>query len=155
MDVLPAVLALAILVGVALIAGLIIRLTQTRVKKIEDPSDRVTASDLSPSVADYRQFGERVTLVQFSTQTCTRCPATSRVLGTIAGRNPDVRHIDIDVTERDELIHRYSILRTPTVLILDGEGIIRTRVTGPLTYDQAQSLVNGVRSRAPEERHKA
>lgn len=154
MDVLPALVALVILVVLATLAGIIIRLTQTRVKQMSENGSEspVTPADLFPSGADYRPFGARATFVQFSTQTCRRCPATSRVLGTMAGRNQDVRHIDIDVTDREDLIFKFSVMRTPTVLILDGQGNIQTRVTGPISHEQANNLLEQVSQSASKER---
>lgn len=155
MNVLPALIALAILVVLSAIVGVIIKLTQTRVRRIaDDQTVTVTREDLTPSVADFRDFGDRLTFLQFSTQACTRCPATSRVLGTVAGRTPDVSHIDIDVTSRDDLIEKFSVLRTPTVLVLDRDGKVRTRVTGPISIDQARTLVTETLAPEPSGRAK-
>lgn len=48
-----------------------------------------------------------------------------------AGRErPSVTHIDVDLTHRADLANHFNVLQTPTVLILDGEGHITTRIGG-------------------------
>ena len=76
------------------------------------------------------QFGENATLLQFSTEFCSRCPQTRVVLGAIAGEHVGVRHLDVDLTHRPDIARRYNVLQTPTTLILDGRGTVRARVGG-------------------------
>ncbi|MCS5719632.1 thioredoxin family protein [Herbiconiux sp. CPCC 205763] len=76
------------------------------------------------------RFGERATLVQFSTEFCSGCPATRRVLAEISTRTSGVSYLDVDVTHRPDLVQRFSILQTPTTLILDRDGVVRTRIGG-------------------------
>ncbi|GAA4164350.1 thioredoxin family protein [Gryllotalpicola daejeonensis] len=75
-------------------------------------------------------FGEKATLLQFSTEFCAYCPATRRVLGALAERNDGVEHIDIDLTHSPELAQRFNVLQTPTTLVLDGSGAVRARIGG-------------------------
>lgn len=76
------------------------------------------------------RFGEQATLVQFSTEFCSSCPATRRVLSDISTRAEGVAYLDVDVTNRPDLVRRFSILQTPTTLILDRHGVVRTRIGG-------------------------
>lgn len=75
-------------------------------------------------------FGQRATLVQFSTDMCAPCRPTREILSDIAAQRPGVTHIDIDATQRPDLVELFEVRRTPTVLILDGGGQLRHRVTG-------------------------
>lgn len=137
------IVVLAALVVASLGLGWVLHLTRTRVC-----TPRATHPELlrpeaigAPGGEPVR-FGERLTLVQFSTETCARCPATARTLSRAAGSHTGVAHVEVDVTTRDDLISRFNILRTPTVLILDDAGRLRTRVSGPISAAQATQLVD-------------
>ncbi|MEL4318746.1 thioredoxin family protein [Leifsonia sp. YIM 134122] len=95
------------------------------------PSSAPPALVVTPADVDSdEQFGENATLLQFSTEFCSRCPQTRVVLGAIAGEHVGVRHLDVDLTHRPDIARRYNVLQTPTTLILDGRGTVRARVGG-------------------------
>ena len=75
-------------------------------------------------------LGERATLVQFSSAFCQPCRATRLVLADVARTVPGVAHVEIDAESHLDLVRRVDVTRTPTVLILDSAGRIRTRATG-------------------------
>jgi thiol-disulfide isomerase/thioredoxin len=77
-----------------------------------------------------QELGERATLLQFSSAFCTPCRATRVVLGDVAGQVPGVVHIEVDAESHLELVRQLDVTRTPTVLVLDSTGRIRTRATG-------------------------
>ncbi|MGA1838975.1 thioredoxin family protein [Herbiconiux sp. 11R-BC] len=121
---------IAALLGASTAAGLVWRQRQgravaSRSAVVLRPSD--LTADADGPVPD---FGPRGTLVQFSTEFCSSCPATRRVLGSVAAANAGVVHLDIDVTHRADLVRRFSILQTPTTLILDRDGAVRVRIGG-------------------------
>ncbi|NUP53610.1 MAG: thioredoxin family protein [Catenulispora sp.] len=72
----------------------------------------------------------RATLVQFSSKVCQYCGPTRRLLTELADRHA-VSFVEIDAEDRLDLARRLSVLRTPTVLLLDPEGRITHRVSGP------------------------
>ncbi len=76
------------------------------------------------------ELGERATLVQFSSAFCAPCRATKRILGEVAAMVEGVRHVEIDAEARLELVRELNILKTPTVLVLDGAGRIVQRASG-------------------------
>lgn len=82
----------------------------------------------------------RATLVQFSSKVCRYCGPTRRILTEIAGRHT-VAYLDIDAEERLDLARRLTVLRTPTVLVLDGEGRITHRVSGPPRRGELEAAV--------------
>ncbi|GAA2058797.1 hypothetical protein GCM10009839_81000 [Catenulispora yoronensis] len=82
----------------------------------------------------------RATLVQFSSKVCQYCGPTRRVLTELADRHA-VTYLDIDAEERLDLARRLTVLRTPTVLVLDGEGRITHRVSGPPRRDELAAAV--------------
>ncbi|GAA2168812.1 thioredoxin family protein [Actinomadura napierensis] len=75
-------------------------------------------------------LGEKATLVQFSSAFCAPCRATRRVLGEVAGMVDGVAHVELDAEAHLELVRRLNVVRTPTVLILDGAGRVVRRAAG-------------------------
>lgn len=78
----------------------------------------------------FTALGSQATLLQFSTEVCAPCRTAHRVLGTIAKERFSVKHLDVDLTYRPDLASRFSVLQTPTILILDGKGRVRARIGG-------------------------
>ncbi|MBX6384086.1 MAG: thioredoxin family protein [Microbispora sp.] len=115
-----AILAATLAVGV--VAGLVMKRRNGRMRTVEGA--RVTRGDLGADL------GERATLVQFSTAFCQPCRATRRILGEVAGMVPGVRHVEIDAESRLDLVRRFDVLRTPTVLVLDAAGNVVKKASG-------------------------
>ena len=76
------------------------------------------------------QLGERATLLQFSTAFCAPCRATRRILAEVAGMTEGIAHLEIDAESRLDLVRQLNVLRTPTVLVLAGDGTIVRRASG-------------------------
>ncbi|MFF2275213.1 TlpA family protein disulfide reductase [Agromyces sp. NPDC058126] len=125
MDLLPALAIGAALVAVATVAGLAWRAAQGRA--VRGSGARVRPGDIGVATGG---FGEQATLVQFSTEFCSRCPATARLLGAIADDEPGIRHVDVDLTHQADLAARFRISQTPTTLLLDADGVERARIGG-------------------------
>lgn len=122
---------LAALVGVAAIAGVIWR-AKTGTAKSLDASETVDLRELA-AIKDgnlVTSFGRGTTFVQFSSEYCTQCAQTSRLLGSIEAADDSVLHVEVDITNRLELAKKYNILQTPTTLVLDSAGRIRSRIGG-------------------------
>jgi thiol-disulfide isomerase/thioredoxin len=75
-------------------------------------------------------FGERATLVQFSSAFCQPCRAARVVLAEVAEIVPGVRFVEIDAEANLKLVRELNVLRTPTVIVLDAVGTIRRRASG-------------------------
>jgi thiol-disulfide isomerase/thioredoxin len=95
-------------------------------------SDRPTKADAQVLLpADIGvELGGRATLVQFSSAFCSPCRATRVLLNDIAAKVDGVVAVDIDAEEHLEMVRRFGIMRTPTVLVLDAEGAVSTRASG-------------------------
>lgn len=91
---------------------------------------RSTGTDSADGDAGAVGLHPRATLVQFSSKVCRYCGPTRRLLSELADRHA-VSFVEIDAEERLDLARRLSILRTPTVLLLDHDGRITHRVSGP------------------------
>jgi thiol-disulfide isomerase/thioredoxin len=85
----------------------------------------------------------RATLVQFSSKVCQYCAPTRRILTELADQHA-VAFLDIDAEERLDLARRLTVLRTPTVLLLDGRGRITHRVSGPPRRAELAAAVGGL-----------
>jgi thiol-disulfide isomerase/thioredoxin len=75
-------------------------------------------------------LGERATLLQFSSAVCAPCRATRRLLGEVAAGAEGVRHVEIDVDDRMDLVRLLDVRRTPTVFVLGPDGRITRQASG-------------------------
>ncbi|MEK6345805.1 MAG: thioredoxin family protein [Curtobacterium sp.] len=153
--------AVAVLVGVLAVAtvlGLVLRSRTGRARTISSAAAPSAAhpepSAVSPSttahgIAPAGAFGTRATLVQFSTPTCARCPGTRRQLDAIATQHDGVERLEIDVADRTEVATRYNVLQTPTVLLIDADGAVRTRFGGPPRPAELSAALATVLQEAP------
>ncbi|CAN5490067.1 hypothetical protein BH09ACT4_BH09ACT4_09560 [soil metagenome] len=112
--------ALVGLVAFATIVGLVWRASQGHVRSGHGHIDGV-------------ELGGRATLLQLSTEVCTPCRATARVLGDLS--TDDVRHVEVDIVDRPDLVARYNVLQTPTTFILDHNGTVLARIGGAVRRD--------------------
>jgi thiol-disulfide isomerase/thioredoxin len=76
------------------------------------------------------ELGEKATLLQFSSAFCAPCRATRRVLGEVAEMVDGVAHVELDAEAHLDLVRRLNVVRTPTVLVLDGAGRVVRRAAG-------------------------
>jgi thiol-disulfide isomerase/thioredoxin len=91
------------------------------------------------------ELGTRATLVQFSTAFCAPCRATKRILGEVTEMVDGVTHVEIDAETHLDLVRRMGVVRTPTVLILDGTGrVVRKAVGQPRKADVIAALGHAI-----------
>jgi thiol-disulfide isomerase/thioredoxin len=144
-------LSLAIVAGVLAVAtvlGLLLRSRTGRARVVRSGiSDATTVADLASREA----FGTAATLLQFSTPTCARCPATARQLDAVAASKSStaegparVRRLEIDLAERPELARRFDVMQTPTVLLVDGTHTVRARFGGPPRQPELVAALDAV-----------
>ncbi|GII67290.1 hypothetical protein Skr01_73750 [Sphaerisporangium krabiense] len=107
-----------------LVTGVVMKARGGRVRQARSDMDVMGAADIG------HELGDRATLVQFSTAFCQPCRATRRVLSEVSGMVDGVRHVEIDAESRLDLVRRFDVLRTPTVLVLDREGRVVKRASG-------------------------
>lgn len=87
-------------------------------------------------------LGERATLLQFSSAFCAPCRATRRVLAEVAGLVPGVVHVEIDAEHHLDLVRELGVVRTPTTLVLDGQGRELTRASGAPKRDEVLATLD-------------
>ncbi|WP_245715222.1 thioredoxin family protein [Nocardioides szechwanensis] len=112
-----------------------------RVRDVELESGVVALAEDEPTsvLADTEwsgQLGERATLLQFSSAFCAPCRATRRILSEVAEVVPGVTHIEVDAEHHLDLVRRVGVMRTPTTLVLDKNGVEVTRAAGAPRKEQ-------------------
>ena len=119
------------LVLIALAAGFWWRARTGRAKLVRSGElvdlSKLKATEGGKPVAS---FGKSATLLQFSTEVCSSCVATARLFRDLEKTTPGLKHIEVDITDRMELAAHFSIMQTPTTLILDKHGMVKARIGG-------------------------
>lgn len=135
--------AVAIVIGIVLLATVLGVWQQRRSGRIvataeasrgaDDPVDAPVASQprIASIVGEFGALGERATFVQFSTEYCANCPSVRRSLSAISDEHADIGFIEIDVGQRLDIARQAEVMKTPTVLVLDGDGHSVARIVGP------------------------
>jgi thiol-disulfide isomerase/thioredoxin len=131
------VLVLVVTLMVATLAGVLFRRRSGQHRVIAS-GDRIGPADIGA------QLGERATLLQFSSAFCQPCRATRRVLGEVSQIVPGVRHVEVDAESHLDLVRRLDVRRTPTVLLLDADGVVSTRASGQPTRQQVIAALGTV-----------
>ncbi|WP_433676838.1 thioredoxin family protein [Microbacterium gorillae] len=119
-------IAFLILVGLVAIVTVIglwgrARSAAPRAARADAIADEIVPSDAR---------GEAATLVQFSTKFCGSCPGVARTLSALADDGTGVVHVEVDITDRPDVAAQLHILQTPTVLLLDRDGVPVSRLSG-------------------------
>lgn len=136
---------LAVLAAV-LAVGLFRRWSDGRLRMTRTPERRDDRPALTPADLDGAVLGDDVTFVQFSTAFCQPCRATRTLLEQVSAAHPGVVHVEIDAESHLELVRRFDVMRTPTVLVLDRDGVIRGRATGVPRRDQIVRTITSLTS---------
>ena len=100
-----------------------------RTRAVADPS-RLSEDDLVALGLENGGLGRRATLVQFSSAFCAPCRATRRILGEVAEMVDGVTYAEVDAEAHLDAVRRFGVLRTPTVLVLDGNARVVVRASG-------------------------
>ena len=119
------------IVAVAAAAGLLWRARSGRAKAL-DATETVDLRELA-AIKDgelVTSFGPGTTFLQFSSEYCSQCRQTARLLSELEGADPSILHIEVDITNRLELARKYNILQTPTTLVLYSKARVRSRIGG-------------------------
>lgn len=125
MDALSIALVIGGLVAVSTVAGLVLRSREGRLRRVTNLTI-LDSTELGTGV----HFGPTATLLQFSTEFCTKCPGTRAYLGSVAEEYPGVDHVEVDITNRQDLANKFKIMQTPTTFILDDAGAVAARIGG-------------------------
>ncbi|WP_425955941.1 thioredoxin family protein [Xylanimonas sp. McL0601] len=142
------IVALVTLLAVTAAIGAAWRTRQGRVRVTRPSAATVAAGGLGTGESPAGVWatrgvtlGERVTFLQLSAKVCAPCRATARVLGSLAAAEDGVTHHELDVDENLDLVSRLHVLTTPTVLVLDPDGVEVARASGAMTAAQAREAL--------------
>ena len=131
-----ALIGLAVLLAVTVALGVFVQWRQGR------PRRHIPHEVVQPARLGAESLGETATLLQFSTELCSRCPGVHRTLAAVADRHEGVRHLDIDVTHRPDIAKHFHIMQTPTTIVLDRDGVVQTRFGGVPNRDVLELELN-------------
>jgi len=142
---------LLVVLAASTLVGLLWRRLNGRVRLVPSAAPAGPADGTSPAGPGTAEVLARlgvdpaaapVTLVQFSSAFCQPCRATRRVLDHVVGQLPAVRHVEVDAESHLDEVRALSILRTPTVLVVDRAGQVVNRASGqPRTADVIAAVV--------------
>lgn len=131
-----ALVGLAVLLAVTVAIGVFVQWRQGR------PRRHIPHEVVQPTRLGAESLGQTATLLQFSTELCSRCPGVHRTLAAVADRHEGVQHLDIDVTHRPDIAKHFHIMQTPTTIVLDREGVVQTRFGGVPNRDVLELELN-------------
>ena len=124
------------LVAVATTIGLLLRTRKGRVRELAG------TARLEPATLGVERFGTAGTVVQFSTEFCSRCPGVRRLLSKQVDAVPSVEFVHLDFTHEPELAARFNVLQTPTILFIDAAGRPSARLSGQLDHNAIREAVD-------------
>lgn len=119
------------LLALATAGGLLWRASDGRAKRIKNGL-QIDLENLGATKngKPIRTFGENTTFLQFSSESCATCKQTSKLFEELEKTTHGVLHLEIDLTHRLDLAEKFGILQTPTTLVLDSKGIVKSRIGG-------------------------
>ena len=86
-------------------------------------------------------YGDRATIVQFSTTFCSSCRAAKGLIKDVVKDQSDIAYLEIDAESNLDLVRKVDIKSTPTTLFLDKDGFEIARATGAPKRDQLIKVV--------------
>ncbi|MDO9590286.1 MAG: thioredoxin family protein [Microcella sp.] len=135
MDALTALIVIAALIALATVLGLTLRARSTRVTTGCGGDEHQLAVE-----------GAEVTLVQLSSPVCSACVAMRRVASELVAADSTIAHREIDVVDEPEVARRHSVYSTPTTLVLDRDGHVRSRLIGAVKPADVRAAIDAARS---------
>jgi thioredoxin-related protein len=86
-------------------------------------------------------YGDRATIVQFSTSFCSSCRAAKALISDVVKDRTDITYHEVDAESNLDLVRRVDIRSTPTTLFLDKQGFEIARATGAPKRDQLIKVI--------------
>ncbi len=119
------------LVALATLFGLIWQASTGRSKRIKD-GRQIDLAEIGATKngLPVTKFGEHTTFLQFSSEMCATCKQTAKLFEGLEKTSHGILHLEIDITHRLDLAEKFGILQTPTTLVLDSHGIVKSRIGG-------------------------
>ena len=87
------------------------------------------------------RYGERITILQFSTTFCSQCRAAKALITDVVKDEKDISYLEIDAESNLALVRKVDVRSTPTTIFLDKDGYEIARATGAPKRDQLQKVI--------------
>ena len=87
------------------------------------------------------RYGERITILQFSTTFCSQCRAAKALISDVIKDEKDISYLEIDAESNLALVRKVDVRSTPTTIFLDKDGYEIARATGAPKRDQLQKVI--------------
>ena len=87
------------------------------------------------------RYGERITILQFSTTFCSQCRAAKSLISDVVKDEKDISYLEIDAESNLALVRKVDVRSTPTTIFLDKDGYEIARATGAPKRDQIQKVI--------------
>ena len=87
------------------------------------------------------RYGERITILQFSTTFCSQCRAAKSLISDVVKDEKDISYLEIDAESNLALVRKVDVRSTPTTIFLDKAGYEIARATGAPKRDQLQKVI--------------
>ena len=87
------------------------------------------------------RYGERITILQFSTTFCSQCRAAKALISDVVKDEKDISYLEIDAESNLALVRKVDVRSTPTTIFLDKGGYEIARATGAPKRDQLQKVI--------------
>ena len=89
-------------------------------------------------------YGDRATIVQFSTTFCSSCRAAKALISNVVKDQSDISYLEVDAESNLDLVRRVEIRSTPTTFFLDKQGFEIARATGAPKRDQLIKVISSL-----------
>jgi len=142
-------IAAAIVVSLVLVTTIVGVVWRARTGRVRNTSGAVIDA---ASLHTDAQLGTTATIVQFSTDYCGPCRIAERVLTGVAAERDGVTYLEVDLTAHPEAATEFGVMQTPTILLLNAAGGIRSRIAGVPRADDVNAMLDHI---AHEETHVA
>lgn len=96
---------------------------------------------LVPVAGETRRAGPVASALLFTTPTCRHCPRVRSALATVGAAHPHFAWHEIDAAQDVAAVRRHGVLRAPTVLFLDEQGVVVGRASGVMGPDEVAAAV--------------
>jgi len=126
-------LPLLLLLSFTSIAGFIYRAKKGVIKKTKRL--KISEKEIGSS------YGDRLTILQFSTTFCSSCRAAKALIKDVVKDEADISYYEVDAESNLELVRKVDVRSTPTTLFLDRSGFEIARATGTPKRDQLIKVV--------------
>lgn len=122
---------IASLILLAALIGVVWKASTGKAKKVSS-EHRVNLAELGAvkNGQPVTSLTTKVTFLQFSSDYCVYCGPTARMFEELEKADSNVTHLEVNITNRLDLANKYNVLQTPTTLVLDRKGFVKSRIGG-------------------------